>query len=187
VSDVLTQLEAAYRDRERVSAQAPAQASATPEGTTAAAPEAHASAALEPARGVVAAPIAQLIPATPAATPAAVLEPRAVAPAEPALAPQAAPLPTLANQDVPPPSQVHYGDVNQNTYNITNIRQGDVYLIQMQQLAMLQYMQLLGMSAGSAAPARQGGGGHQRGTLSSGITNPDNPWGFHFSPLNLVR
>ena len=184
VSDVLTQLEAAYRER----VSSPAQASSSPERATLAAPQELAMAALEPARGVSAQPIAQLIPATPAATPAAVVEARAVAPAEPAVAPQAAALPALAAQDAPPPSQVHYGDVNQNTYNITNIRQGDVYLIQMQQLAMLQYMQLLGMSSGLAAPARPvGGGGHQRGTLSSGITNPDNPWGFHFAPPNLVR
>jgi hypothetical protein len=103
-------------------------------------------------------------------------------------------MPALAAQDAPPPppSEIHYGDVNygdQNTY-ITNVRQGDVYLIQMQQVAMLQYMQLLGMSSGLAAPAGHvGGAGHQqqRGALSSGITNPDNPWGFHFARPHLVR
>lgn len=184
VSDVLTQLEAAYR--ERVSAQAPVQASTL--GHSSAAPS-DAIAPVEPvpsvaAQPVSAQPVAQVIPVV---TPAVTVVPRSVAPAELALAAPAVALPALAIQDPAPAAQVHYGDVNQNTYNITNIRQGDVYLIQMQQLAMLQYMQLLGMSSNLAAPARQVGGGHQRGTLSSGITNPDNPWGFHFSPLNLVR
>jgi hypothetical protein len=79
------------------------------------------------------------------------------------------------------------GDVNQNTY-ITNVRQGDVYLIQMQQLATLQYMQLLSMSSGLPAPARHvRGAGPQGMPFPSAITNPDNPWGFHFAPLNLVR
>ena len=125
----------------------------------------------------------------PTVTPTAAVAPAAVAPAAVAPAAVAAQAPVVqafAAQDPPPPSEIHYGDVNQNTY-ITNVRQGDVYLIQMQQLAMLQYIQLLGAS-GAAAPARHvGGAGRQRGTLSSGITNPDNPWGFHFAPPNLVR
>jgi hypothetical protein len=140
--------------------------------------------------------IAEVVPAIPAVSPVAATAPVALAPqaAPVALAPQAAAMPAVAAQDIPPPpppeihyGDVNYGDVNQNTY-ITNVRQGDVYLIQMQQVAMLQYMQLLGMSSGVTAPARRAGGaGHQRGTLSSGITNPDNPWGFHFAPPKLVR
>jgi hypothetical protein len=206
VSDVLTRLEAAYR--ERVAARAPAQVSSTQERATAtaAAPADGAVAAAETAPAVATQPVAEVIPVIPPAPAATATDPRATAPAAlapqvaavPAFAPQVAPAalapqvaagPAFAAPDAPPPppSEIHYGDVNQNTY-ITNIREGDVYLIQMQQVAMLQYMQLLGMSSGLAAPARRGGGaGHQRGALSSGITNPDNPWGFHFAPPNLVR
>lgn len=201
VSDVLTQLETAYR--ERVAARAPAQASSTPERATAvaAAPADNAVAAAEAPPAVPTQPVAEVIPAVSTVSAAAVTEPPATAPAVLApqvvpavLAPQVAAVPAVAAPDAPPPppSEIHYGDVNygdvnQNTY-ITNVRQGDVYLIQMQQVAMLQYMQLLGMSPGSAAPSRRAGGaGHQRGALSSGITNPDNPWGFHFAPPRLVR
>jgi hypothetical protein len=92
------------------------------------------------------------------------------------------------DQGGPPPSEIQIGDVNQNTYNITNVREGDVYLVQMQQIAMLQYMQLLGMSPGVAAPARRGrGAGHQSTPFPSSIPNPDNPWGFHMAPLHLVH
>ena len=184
VSDVLMQLEAAYRARD--AARAPAQSSPTQEHVSAAAPVDNAVAAAESAREVSAQPVAEVVPAIPAVTVAAAITPAAVAPA--AVAPQVAAVPAVAAQDAPLPSAIHYGDVNQNTY-ITNVRQGDVYLIQVQQqLAMLQYMQLLGMSSGLAAPARHVGGiGHQRAAFPSGITNPDNPWGFHFAPPNLVR
>ena len=189
VSDVLMQLEAAYR--ERVAPPAPAQAR-----PAAAADDASAIAQAAPV--VPAPPVAEPAPVAPPVASVAALEPRPVAPvavAPAAIAPVAvapaastppvAALPAFATQDAPPPSVVHYGDVNQNTY-VTNVRQGDVYLIQLQQLAMLQYM--LGASSGVAAPARHvGGGGHQRTPFPSGITNPDNPWGFQFSPLNLVR
>lgn len=95
-------------------------------------------------------------------------------------------MPALATEDAPRPTEVHYGDVNQNTY-ITNVRQGDVYLIQLQQLAMLQYVQQLALTSGAAAPMRHAVGAGKRSAFPSGITNPDNPWGFHFAPLNLVR
>ena len=191
VSDVLTRLETAYR--ERVAARAPAPASAIQERAPAAAPPDTALAPTEAPPSVPPQPVAEVVPAV---SPVAATAPAAFAPqvAPAALAPQQpAAMPALAAQDAPPPpppSEIHYGDVNygdQNTY-ITNVRQGDVYLIQMQQVAMLQYLQLLGMSSGLAAPGRHvGGAGRQRGTLSSGITNPDNPWGFHFAPPNLVR
>ncbi|HEY3253953.1 MAG TPA: hypothetical protein VGJ91_08405, partial [Polyangiaceae bacterium] len=96
------------------------------------------------------------------------------------------------------PPDIHYGDVNQNTY-ITNVRQGDVYVVQ-QQLALMQYMQLLGASsaAGMAQPshAHVGRGAAFRGVpqaapqykqFPSTLTNPDNPWGFNFAPPNLVH
>ena len=198
VSDVLTQLEAAYRAR--VATSAPAQTAATQEHSSAAAPADNSVAAAEPARGVAAQPPAEVVPAISPVAIAAAIEPRAIAPAAvapqvaavapqvAAVAPQVAAVPVVAVQDAPSPTEIHYGDVNQNTY-ITNVRQGDVYLIQMQQqVAMLQYMQMLGMSSGVAAPARRAGGAApQRARFPSGITNPDNPWGFHFSPPNLVR
>ena len=193
VSDVLTQLETAYR--ERVAARAPAQPASTAERVTptAAAPADEAVAAAEATVAVPTQRVADVIPAAPAFAPPVAVAPApvAVAPAPvaaaPAFAPQVAVAPVVSGPDAPPPTEIHYGDVNQNTY-ITNVREGDVYLVQMQQVAMLQYMQLLGMSSGLAAPTRHvGGRGRQRGTLSTGITNPDNPWGFQFAPPNLVR
>jgi hypothetical protein len=188
VSDVLTRLEAAYR--ESVAARAPAQASSRQEHSPAAAPADGAVAATEAAPSVPPPPVAEVIPAAPVGPPVAATEARTATPAAFApqvvpdtLAPQVAALPTFAAPDAPPPTEIRYGDVN-----ITNVREGDVYLIQMQQVAMLQYMQLLGMSSGVAAQGRHvGGAGHQRGTLSSGIINPDNPWGFRVAPPNLVR
>jgi hypothetical protein len=195
VSDVLTSLEAAYR--ERVSARAPAEPAQAPEPATAATPPNTATApapahTAAPPSAVEASPLAPApavearaaapapaAPSTPAA-PAAVAPPMAAA-----VAPQAPPAPAFAAEDAPPPAQIHYGDINQNTY-ITNIRQGDVYLIQLQQLAVLQYMQMLGASANAAPAARHGRVPPQR-AFPSGIINPDNPWGFHFSPPNLVR
>lgn len=199
VSDVLTQLEIAYR--ERVAASAPAPAAPSAEAITTSAPmpgvDVRPAAPLTPVSAVAA--VSEPPPAVaPAAFAVASVAPAFMMPAAPAAsvpAPPVAPAPVpaalppaMAAQDAPPPSVVHYGDVNQNTY-ITNVRQGDVYLIQLQQIAMLQYMQLLGMPAGVASPSRHmGRGAPQRSApFTSGITNPDNPWGFHFSPPNLVR
>ncbi len=201
VSDVLMGLEAAYRERVAAPTQPPpAQLPPTQDRFSAASPAANAAA--EPASDGPAQTVAEVTPPPPPMVPAAALEPRAVAPAAVAPIPPApaavagAPVPTAppdsaapayASQDAPFPSVIHYGDVNQNTY-ITNIQQGDVYQIQLQQLAILQYARLLGGSSGVASPARRAGGGaHQRTAFSSGITNPDNPWGFNFSPPNLVR
>lgn len=190
VSDVLARLETAYR--ERAAARAPSEAPASPPALALAPVEPPPVAPAQPpdpvaqaAPVVAAAPIAAA-PLAPVPIAAAPLAPVAAAPA--ALEPQVAAGPPFGAPEPPPPTQIHYGDVNQNTY-ITNVRQGDVYLIQMQQLAMLQYMQMLGMSGNAAAPARHVGAAvHQRSTpFPSGITNPDNPWGFHFSPPNLVR
>lgn len=192
VSDVLMNLEAAYRERV---AQAPA-----PTRTSERAIAADAIAAPEAPPPPPAAPPPDVVPPPPPAA-AVAMEPRAVAPASiaPPVAPPAPPSvpPSAAPDFVPPPppfaaanlppTEIHYGDVNQNTY-ITNVRQGDVYLVQMQQLAMLQYLQMMGMSSRMAGPARRvAAGGSQRVPFPSGITNPDNPWGFHFAPPNLVR
>jgi hypothetical protein len=118
----------------------------------------------------------------------------APAPVAAAVAPSAPPVdvaPVLVAQNDVRPPDVHIGDVNQNTYNITNVRQGDVYVTQ--QLAMLQYMQLLGMASnGLNQPRHVNRGIAQRPTsqfkqFPSTLTNPDNPWGFNFAPLNLVH
>ena len=191
VSDVLTHLEAAYR--ERLVAAAPTGASSERPST---APPANAALApVEPAP-----PVAQQTPApvVTAATPVAAVVPNS-APAAPALVATNLPPPTASTAAIPPvmaandsrPPDVHIGDINQNTY-ITNVRQGDVYLmqLQMQQLAMLEYMQLLGMSsyAGLANPGpRARGLAPQRAPFPSTLTNPDNPWGFNFAPPNLVH
>ncbi|MEP7049540.1 MAG: hypothetical protein ABJB12_04275, partial [Pseudomonadota bacterium] len=138
------------------------------------------------------APVVALV-APPAIAPA-VVAPVAAAPDVP---PVAAPVAVVAQNDVRPPD-VHYGDVNQNTY-ITNLRQGDTYVVQ-QQVAMLQYMQLLGLSsaAGLNQPLRPRAGravgarvaaqaAPQYKQFPSTLTNPDNPWGFTFAPPNLVH
>jgi len=186
VSDVLTDLEAAYRQRLIAAARAEAEAAAerpiNPPPASAAPAEPPPEVAAQPPARV--APVALLTP--PAAAPAP-------APAAPpaAIEPQVPPAPALVAQNDVRPVDVHIGDVNQNTY-ITNVRQGDVYVIQ-QQLAMLQYMQAL--ATPNAASARSG---HvSRGVAQhqpqqfrqfpSTLTNLDNPWGFNFSPPNLVH
>ena len=199
VSDVLASLETAYRAH--VAATAPVRTSSTQE-RGASAPSDHAVAPTEASpvtapqsiaaaipvapAPIAAAPIAAPAPVAPVAVvPAAVTPAVAVAPA--AAPPQIAAVPAFVAQADSRPSEVHIGDLNQNTY-ITNVRQGDVYLIQMQQLAMLQYMQLLGASSGLVAPAHSvRGTGPRPAPFSSTITNPDNPWGFRFAPPNLVH
>jgi hypothetical protein len=195
VSDVLTSLEAAYR--ERVNARAPAQPTPTAEAipptaanNTVVATEPAPSAAPPPHVDIPSPPAAPALEARAVAptptVPSAPAVPAAVAPPIAAAAPQAPLAPAFATEDAPPPAQIHYGDINQNTY-VTNIRQGDVYLIQLQQLAVLQYMQMLGASANAGPAARHARGAPPSRPFPSGIINPDNPWGFHFTPPNLVR
>src|SRR6478735_7898493 len=175
VSDVLMDLEAAYRQRLIAAARAEAEAArSTPELPTTPPPSA---APAEPAREV----------AAPATVPVAAVAPAAVAvatpPAEPPpVVPPAPPAPVMVAQNDARPPEVHIGDVNQNTY-ITNVRQGDVYVIQ-QQLAMLNYMQMLGNSAYpppayAAQPVHPLRGSAQRPPQSvqfkSTLTNLDNP------------
>ena len=183
VSDVLMDLEAAYR--RRLAATAPAEAPATIEHAPAPAPANTAVARVEPP--AVAAPAAVPVAAVPPPAPvviaaAEVPPPAAVAPA------------LVAPVDSRPPD-VHIGDIN-NTYvtNVTNVRQGDMYLMQ-QQVAMMQYMQLMGMSAigGHTGRVSSGAVHASRGTtpqfrqFPSTLTNLDNPWGFNFAPPNLVH
>jgi len=188
VSDVLTDLEAAYR--QRLIAAARAEAEAAPERPSA--PPASA-APTEPPPEVAAVPSAPVAPVALVTPPAAVTTAVAPAPAAPpaAIEPQAPAAPALVAQNDARPVDIHIGDVNQNTY-ITNVRQGDVYVIQ-QQLAMLQYMQTLATpNAGSNHSARSSRGAtphqpQQFRQFPSTLTNLDNPWGFNFSPPNLVH
>jgi hypothetical protein len=202
VSDVLMDLEAAYRQHLAKSASAaPAAAepvpSPTPTSTTIAnAERPH----LVPAQQAQVAPAVPVSP--PSATTAAVNTPAATTPAATtpvavaALAPQVAVPPEVAAAVDSRPARshfgdsVHFGDINNNTY-ITNVRQGDVYLMQ-QQIAMMQYVQLLGLAAGQVgrAPVVRGAVAPQAPQyrqFPSTLTNPDNPWGFNFAPPNLVR
>ena len=194
VSDVLTRLEAEYRERVAAAAPAPSAAPAAVVPASTRVPVAVAPTALAQVAAIApAAAIAPVVAITPAPAAPAPVAPVAIATqvpvAQPAVVQAAvAAAPAYAAQNDPRTRDVHIGDVTQNTY-ITNVRQGDVYLMQMQQqIAMLQYMQLLGMQAagGAVAPMRQVRAvAPQR--FTSGITNPDNPWGFNFAPPNLVR
>lgn len=189
VSDVLTDLEVAYR--KRIVAAVPEEAPLAVER----APEpAHATPAFtQPeAPPVVAVRAVSRVAPVNLPAPTTLSEPASVAPVPIVPAPSAPPVaaaPALAAADQRP---VHFGDVN-NTY-VTNVRQGDVYVVQ-QQLAMLQYLQLLGAAntgnVGRVAPAPAVRGmappTQQYRQFPSTLTNPDNPWGFNFAPPNLVH
>jgi hypothetical protein len=215
VSDILTDLETAYRRRlaKAVPEEAPAAVAHQPSAQVVSA-LAHA----EPAREVATQAVIQattvvppvtpatLVPAAPARAPAAIVAPP-TAPAEvAAAASEVAAVPQVAAAPAPQvgqhPPAVHIGDIN-NTYvtNVTNVRHGDVYLMQ-QQVAMLQYMQLLGLSSLAGRTGLSGMGVPAAATpmargmspqtpqfrqFPSTLTNPDNPWGFTFSPPNLVH
>jgi hypothetical protein len=198
VSDILTDLETAYRRRLANAATEEALArQATAAATNAVI--ARAEAPREAAQAVV--PVAAVAAARAPAP--AVVAPAAVAPAAVApVAAQVAAAPAPAVQEDQRPTAVHIGDINNinNTY-VTNIRQGDVYLMQ-QQVAMMQYLQLLGMSSlagrtgfggmgvpAAAAPTARGMAAQtpQYRQFPSTLTNPDNPWGFTFAPPNLVH
>src|SRR6185503_8203930 len=112
--------------------------------------------------------------------------------AHPTVAPQATAEPVLAARDEARPLEVSVGSVRQNT-NVANVNQGTV--VQSQDLALLQYVQLLALSpnAGLASPApsparRPRGTTNRHVTpFSMPLTNPDNPWGFDFPPTVLVK
>jgi len=190
VSDVLMDLEAAYRQRLIAAARAEAAARADAEPTPDRATTPPTPIATEPPHDL-AARVAVAPPPAPPPAPVAIATAAPPAPVE--TAPPAPPVPAapviVAQNDTRP---VHFGDVNQNTY-ITNVRQGDVYVIQ-QQLAMLNYMQMTGMAANPAVTHSPYGAriGHQPPQsqfrqFPSTLTNLDNPWGFNFAPPNLVH
>ena len=193
VSDVLTDLEAAYRQRLIAAARAEAAArDETSAPSERSAPPPTSPPQVEPPREAVAQAVVPV--AAPVAPPPA---PVAVAPAPPpveappSVAVEVPPTATIIAQNDARPVDVHIGDVNQNTY-ITNVRQGDVYVIQ-QQLAMLNYMAGAAAYPGMArAPHAHGVAQHQPQQsgfrqFPSTLTNLDNPWGFNFAPPNLVH
>jgi len=134
VADLLARLEAAYRE-----GLAAAATESAPASTSTAMPAAEAPVREEPAV-VAAAPVPVPLPA-PAAPP--VSTPPAAAPAEPAA--------VVAAADTARQGDVHIGDVNQNTTNIGNLQQGDLYLLQ--QLAYIQYFRPVPVAVDARASA----------------------------------
>jgi len=216
VADVLIGLEAAYR---RGLAVAPVDAPATAgDAVTPTASDQSAAAAsiAPPVSTAVAEAPSREVPAR-AETAVALVAPVAPPPSAPALetaqnaAPAAAPRTTpaapervLAVREEPPPRVIYVGDVQQNTYvgdvqqntYLGEVHQGDVYLLQ-QQLALLQYLQLLGLSASPqlTSPAHRprdarthrGMVTRRPSSFSFPLTDPNNPWGFDFPPTVLVK
>lgn len=163
-------------DREPDAPQAPT-VSETPAPTVTGTPP-HTGPAREEAVAALAdgaAPPKSPRPPDPQNAPLAAAEPPAVAPPP----------------DDPRPRDAYVGDARPNIYvgNVGNIYQGDVY--QVQQLAVLQYVQLLAplAFAGLAAPVNipRGMATRRSTPFPSSLTNPDNPWGFNFHPPVLVK
>jgi hypothetical protein len=109
------------------------------------------------------------------------------------VAPVADAAPVASRDDVRPrddmrPRDDYAADTHPNIY-VNNVYQGDVY--QVQQLAALQYIQLLAPLAyaglASAAPLPRGLTTRRASPFSTSLTNPDNPWGFNFRPPVLVK
>ena len=196
VADVLGHLEASYRAALAVADVRDAHASAARAPTPVAAPEAEPSAPERMAAAhvpppPVSEPPAGEPPASPTATQAQpVVAIGAAAPAANGApdtdtwAPVAAAPPASGGEAPPRGPEAAPANIN-----INNVYQGNVY--QIQQLAVLQYIQLLAQSpsAGLAAQPRASRPGMVRtaSRFPTTLTNPDNPWGFNFSPLNLVK
>ncbi|HYJ10444.1 MAG TPA: hypothetical protein VEX18_15575 [Polyangiaceae bacterium] len=185
LADVLAGLEATYRER------------------------LVASQVREPARPPAPEPVAPAVTAASVSPPvaAAAPVPAAVALVEPPAPPKSVPVPAapapsveseaarvVASRDDARSRAVHVGDVNH--VNIGSVHLGDV--VQVQQLALLQYMQLLALTprahvaapgAGIAppvqAPRRQLP--RRPPPFSTSLTDPNNPWGFDFPPTVLAK
>jgi hypothetical protein len=181
VADVLLSLEAAYRqglEVARAVEPTTAQVSVLPRAT-AAISEAPAPAPAPPAP---APPIAPTSPAVALAAPAA---PAAIPP--PASVPSVEAAPALASKETVRLRDVHVGDVHQSN-SVSTVNHGDVFLLQ--QLAILQNLQLYGLSpyGRATAPAHTPRGTTRRAPpFPTSLTNPDNPWGFDFPPTVLVK
>jgi len=192
VADVLNRLESQYRQVLAGTTAGTAERAAAAPAAMAEAPVREVPPPAEPAATVAApAPAPKLAP--PPVAPERVAPPVEVAEApQPPSALPAEVAQGLAAQGGGQPRDVYLGNVQNNVY-MGNVYQGQVVQMQ-QELAMLQYMQLL-----SASPyARFGGRGRgmPRGfaaqpapapAFRSGLTNPDNPWGFDFPPTNYVK
>jgi len=183
LSEVLARLEAAYRE-ERGREQAREAATAAPATESAR----EVTAAVAPVAPPVA-PVAPLAAATPVAPVAAPAAP--VATAERVAV---APAPVLvAQNDAPRVStgDIHVGDTQRNV-SVGSVHQGDAYALQ--QLALIQYIQVLALSQhGTGAAPKTASPSGRRVTprrvppFSTHLTNPDNPWGFDLPPTVLVK
>jgi hypothetical protein len=183
VADVLSRLENAYR------AQLAAE-------TTSKAPE-----PVEPPPAAAAEPIPAkpvgAMPAEPVAAPAAVVASKA----EPQIEASRPGAPASTPREVPAPTLVHSGNVDRSV-QIGTLVQGNVY--QLQELAYLQYLQLLTLSSpqtwvvaspqspsvhARTAPPEQRFRSltRRKPAFPDSITNPDNPWGFDFPPPMLAK
>ena len=175
VADVLMRLEAAYR--QGLSAAAPVDAPPPAAEPVPAVPPETTTIADAPPREQTA--VALAATATPPKSAPEVVAPAAAVPSEPA--------PVLAARDVAGPSDIHIGDVHQNTH-VGNVHQGDVNHVQ--QLAVLQYFQLLTLPPQTrfSSPAQSPRKGTRHvAPYSFPLMNPDNPWGFDFPPTVLVK
>jgi hypothetical protein len=204
VADVLSRLEAAYRQA-RAADATEARAVAATEIASSAPPSAAAAEQLQasapppsaspaaPVQAVAAPHGAVIATAEPTAPPT---EKVSVAGTEPALA-EAEAKPSRA-AEAGAPRVVYTGSVQQNVY-VGNVHQGDLYY-QSQQVAMLQYLQLLALASSGpvVAPPPTRPSRHATQTprqlrtrrapaFPSSITNPDNPWGFDFPPPVLAK
>jgi hypothetical protein len=213
VADVLVRLETAYRQGLVPTPASDTSASDVPAGSDthpavadrAPVPQPSATATEAPPREVPAPVTTTVIvinntaPAPADSLPAAGAAPADVRPAEAAPAVSDAALASASDAL----ARGGYTSQTQNVH-IDNLHQGDVY--QVQQIQMLQYMQALGLSpyGGYAAPvAVPAQHNHYHTTLPgtgslpvsappfpsyiSSVTNPDNPWGYHFRSPRLTH
>jgi hypothetical protein len=179
VADVLLSLEAAYR--QGLEAARAAEPATAPVPVL---PQATAAISAAPAAVAPAAPAAPATPAV-AVAPTAPVAPAAIPP--PVSAPPIEAAPALATRETVRLRDVHVGDVHQSN-SVSTVNHGDVYLLQ--QLAILQNLQLYGLSpyGRATAPAHTPRGTTRRAPpFPTSLTNPDNPWGFDFPPTVLVK
>jgi hypothetical protein len=173
VADVLSRLETAYRIVSAAKALETEEAIEPPNpapGPAEPAPEAR----------------AELVVPAPVATPEPSAEP--APPASVAAAPVELPPAISAAVSAPVAAPATYvGEVNNNIH-VGDVHVGDRYDVQ--QLAMIQYLQLLALSSllGGHAPVEQRfqTPARPRAPITV-IPNPDNPWGFNFPPPALVK
>lgn len=190
LAEVLARWEATYRAglvAARAPEPAPLPVAAPPPATESASPVVNAVPVAAPPA------VAQPLPAPPALAMAAPPVLAVTAPPAGVLAPD--PAPVIASREEPRPRDIHVGDVNHVT--IGSVHLGDVVQVQ-QQLALLQYMQLLALTPGArvaapgvgfapAAPTPRRGGPRRPAPFSTSLTDPNNPWGFDFPPTVLAK